>query len=102
MPSYHLLFWVPLVSIEYHIILPPFGSNSYILQYTMRSLESHDVNLTFFYVPQIVQSLRFDYKGYVERFIVETAKVSQLFAHQIIWNMLVNSYKMKIVKNPMI
>ena len=44
-------------------------------------------------MPQIVQSLRFDYKGYVERFIVETAKVSQLFAHQIIWNMLANSYK---------
>ena len=94
MPSYHLLFWAPLAPIDsITLFLPPFGSNSYILQYTMRSLESHDVNLTFFYVPQIVQSLRFDYKGYVERFIVETAKVSQLFAHQIIWNMLANSYK---------
>lgn len=93
-PSHHLLFWEPLSPIDsIQLFLPPFGSNSYILQYTMRSLEHHDVNLTFFYVPQIVQSLRFDARGYVERFIVETAKVSQLFAHQIIWNMLANSYK---------
>lgn len=92
-PSHHLLFWEPLSPIDsIQLFLPPFGNNSYILQYTMRSLEHHDVNLTFFYVPQIVQSLRFDAKGYVERFIVETAKVSQLFAHQIIWNMLANSY----------
>lgn len=94
MPSYQLLFWEPLSPIDsITLFLPPFGNNPYILQYTMRSLESHDVNLTFFYVPQIVQSLRFDAKGYVERFILETAKVSQLFAHQIIWNMLANSYK---------
>lgn len=93
-PSHHLLFWEPLSPIDaIQLFLPPFGHNPYVLQYTMRSLEYHDVNLTFFYVPQIVQSLRFDGKGYVERFIVETAKVSQLFAHQIIWNMLANSYK---------
>lgn len=94
MPSHHLLFWEPLSPLDsITLFLPPFGSNPYILQYTMRSLEYHDTNLTFFYVPQIVQSLRFDAKGYVERFILETAKVSQLFAHQIIWNMLANSYK---------
>ncbi|KAH3682753.1 hypothetical protein WICPIJ_006288, partial [Wickerhamomyces pijperi] len=68
-------------------------SNPFVIQYNMRSLESHDVNLTFFYVPQIVQSLRNDAMGYVGRFIVETGKVDQLFAHQIIWNMLANSYK---------
>lgn len=94
MPTHHLLFWDALSPIDaITLFLPPFGKNPYILQYTMRSLEHHDVNLTFFYVPQIVQSLRYDAKGYVKRFIVETARVSQLFAHQIIWNMLANSYK---------
>lgn len=93
-PSHHLLFWQTLSPVDcITLFLPPFGSNPFVLQFSMRSLEQHDVNLTFFYVPQIVQSLRFDAKGYVERFIVETAKVSQLFAHQIIWNMLANSYK---------
>lgn len=94
MPSHYLLFWEALSPIDaITLFLPPFGNNPYILQYTMRSLEHHDVNLTFFYVPQIVQSLRYDVKGYVKRFILETAQISQLFAHQIIWNMLANSYK---------
>lgn len=93
-PSHHLLFWEPLAPIDaITLFLPPFGRDSYLLQYSMRSLEHHDVNLTFFYVPQIVQALRHDDLGYVERFIVETAQVSQLFSHQIIWNMLANSYK---------
>jgi phosphatidylinositol 4-kinase len=92
--TYHLLYWAPLAPIDaITLFLPPFGKDAYTLQYTMRSLEHHDVNLTFFYVPQIVQSLRHDALGYVERFILETAQVSQLFAHQIVWNMLANSYK---------
>lgn len=94
MPLHLLLFWKPLSPVDaITLFLPPFNNNPYILQYAMRSLEHHDVNLTFFYVPQIVQSLRYDNKGYVQKIILETARVSQLFAHQIIWNMLANSYK---------
>ncbi|SCU77711.1 LAFA_0A03004g1_1 [Lachancea sp. 'fantastica'] len=93
--SFHYaLYWAstnPLQSIN--LFLPQWAKNTYVVQYNVRALESHDVNLTFFYVPQIVQCLRWDPLGYVERLIIDTAKISVLFSHQIIWNMLANSYK---------
>ncbi|KAI1382356.1 hypothetical protein F4677DRAFT_401744 [Hypoxylon crocopeplum] len=90
----YLLFWAPVnpvTAVTY--FLPAYRNNPFLIQYAMRALEYHSVDVTFFYVPQIVQSLRFDALGYVERYIIETAQFSQLFAHQIIWNMKANSYK---------
>ncbi|CAG7846286.1 Phosphatidylinositol 4-kinase stt4 Short=PI4-kinase; Short=PtdIns-4-kinase [Serendipita indica DSM 11827] len=81
----------PVVAVTY--FSPAYGNDSIILQYAHRVLEQHPVELTFFFVPQVVQALRYDALGYVERFIFETAKISQLFCHQIIWNMQANCYK---------
>ncbi|KAF4634881.1 hypothetical protein G7Y89_g3229 [Cudoniella acicularis] len=90
----YLLYWAPVNPITaVTLFLPAYRNHPFILQYAMRALESHSVDVTFFYVPQIVQTLRYDALGYVERYIVETAKFSQLFAHQIIWNMKANAYK---------
>ncbi|TFY82561.1 hypothetical protein EWM64_g1445, partial [Hericium alpestre] len=72
---------------------PRFRNEPYILQYAQRVLAQHPVDLTFFFVPQIVQALRFDELGYVRDFIFKTAKISQHFCHQIIWNMKANCYK---------
>ncbi|KAK8095944.1 Phosphatidylinositol 3 [Apiospora kogelbergensis] len=90
----YLLYWAPanpVTSVTY--FLPAYRNHPFLLQYAMRALEDHPVDVTFFYVPQIVQALRYDALGYVERYIIETAQFSQLFAHQIIWNMKANSYK---------
>jgi phosphatidylinositol 4-kinase len=90
----YMLYWKPvnpITAVTY--FLPAYGNHPFIIQYAMRALESHSVDVMFFYVYQIVQTLRYDVLGYVERYIIETAKFSQLFAHQIIWNMKANAYK---------
>ncbi|RMD43915.1 hypothetical protein DV735_g1178, partial [Chaetothyriales sp. CBS 134920] len=90
----YLLYWSPVGPMQaVSYFLPAYHSNPFVLQYAIRALESHSIDVTFFYVPQIVQCLRYDNLGYVERYIVETGAFSQLFAHQIIWNMKANAYK---------
>ncbi|POR31257.1 Phosphatidylinositol 4-kinase STT4 [Tolypocladium paradoxum] len=90
----YLLFWEPVNPLTaVTMFLPAYKDHPFLIQFAMRALESHSVDITFFYVPQIVQTLRYDNLGYVERYILETAQFSQLFAHQIIWNMKANSYK---------
>ena len=90
----YLLYWAPVNPITaVHYFLPEYHNDPYLMQYAISALESDAVDVTFFYVPQIVQTLRYDALGYVQRYIIETAKFSQLFAHQIIWNMTANAYK---------
>ncbi|KAF9190169.1 phosphatidylinositol-4- kinase, partial [Haplosporangium sp. Z 767] len=90
----YLVFWQPVPSITaISYFQPAFHNNPMVLQYAMRSLEDSPVEVVFFYVPQIVQALRHDNLGYVEKYIMRAAKVSQLFAHQIIWNMKANMFK---------
>ncbi|KAG9304177.1 hypothetical protein G9A89_019739 [Geosiphon pyriformis] len=90
----YLLYWSPvppITAITY--FSPAYNDHPLVLQYAMRVLEYHPVDVVFFYIPQIVQALRYDRLGYVERFIMGAARISQLFAHQIIWNMKANMYK---------
>ncbi|KAJ7172099.1 hypothetical protein C8R46DRAFT_1258016 [Mycena filopes] len=90
----YLLLWAPVPPVIANTFFERrFQNDPLILQYAHRVLEQHPVDLTFFFVPQVVQALRYDDLGYVARFIFETAKISQLFCHQIIWNMKANCYK---------
>ena len=91
---HEVVYWVPVSPLSsINLFLPPWNRNRFLLQYNLRALESHDVENTFFYVPQIVQCLRHDEDQYVARFILDTAKISLQFSHQIIWNMLANEYQ---------
>ncbi|KAI0075272.1 hypothetical protein K474DRAFT_1676500 [Panus rudis PR-1116 ss-1] len=90
----YLVVWAPVPPIlAITFFEKRYRNDPLLLQYAHRVLEGHPVDLTFFFVPQVVQALRHDDFGYVARFIFETAKISQLFCHQIIWNMKANCYK---------
>ncbi|KAI9142279.1 hypothetical protein BKA69DRAFT_1069366 [Paraphysoderma sedebokerense] len=90
----YLPTWSPIPPIQaINYFSPAYKSHPVVIQYAMRSLFSYPLDLTFFYIPQVVQTLRFDKSGFAEDFIVRAAKTSQVFAHQIIWNMNANMYK---------
>ncbi|KAJ1928311.1 phosphatidylinositol-4- kinase [Tieghemiomyces parasiticus] len=90
----YLLYWAPVAPVAATAYLT--GTHSaqpLVVQYAMRALAQYPIDVVFFYVPQLVQALRYDLLGYVERYILDAALISQLFAHQIIWNMKANMYK---------
>lgn len=60
----YLLFWdsvPPIIAATF--FEPRYHGNPTILQYAHRVLAQHPVDVTFFFVPQIVQALRYDELG---------------------------------------
>ncbi|TPX43028.1 hypothetical protein SeMB42_g04890 [Synchytrium endobioticum] len=88
-----LLYWGSVAPISAVSMLVEFQHHPWVLQYAVRVLESFPVEDVFFYIPQMVQGLKNDHSGYIEHFVLLAAKASQLFAHQIIWNMQANMKK---------
>ena len=59
-----LILWAPVPPIlATSFFEPRYKNDPLILQYAHRVLEQHLVELTFFYVPQVVQALRYDDLG---------------------------------------
>jgi phosphatidylinositol 4-kinase len=88
------LYWDPVTPIiAIQILSQTQKLQPWVVQYAIRSLEDFPITHVFFYIPQLVQGLRYDALGYIEKYILIAAKSSQYFAHQIIWNMEANMYK---------
>jgi phosphatidylinositol 4-kinase len=51
----------PVTAITY--LMPRYSGLPQMLQYAIRSLEHFDVDIVFFYIPQLVQALRYDRLG---------------------------------------
>ena len=59
-----MLFWAPAAPITAISFLDgKFNQDPWILQYAIRILEHFPIEQVFFYIPQLVQALRYDKLG---------------------------------------
>lgn len=76
----------PPPTIALSLLSPRYHAHPAVTQYAVRALRSFDTETTIFYLPQILQALRYDKSGLVEQLLLDAARQSDLVAHQIIWN----------------
>lgn len=95
----HLLYWVPTAMPNVLRLVSrngpervrprePLFVHPRVADYVGRCLRASEPHNVVFYLPQLVQALRFDRHGHMDSFMMETALTSVEVAHQLMWVLL--------------
>ncbi|XP_072972382.1 phosphatidylinositol 4-kinase alpha 1 [Typha angustifolia] len=68
-------------------LTPPFKGHPRVMAYVLRVLESYPPERVTFFMPQLVQALRYDEGKLVEGYLLGAARRSNIFAHILIWHL---------------
>jgi Phosphatidylinositol 3- and 4-kinase/PI4-kinase N-terminal region/Phosphoinositide 3-kinase family, accessory domain (PIK domain) len=82
----HLLYWSPAgLSTVLTLLKPPYVQNRVVNAYAVHSLRSHSYERVVFFLPQLVQSIRYDSRSLLREYLIEAASQSILLSHQVVW-----------------
>nr|CAD1832620.1 unnamed protein product [Ananas comosus var. bracteatus] len=68
-------------------LTPPYKGHLRVMAYVLRVLESYPPERVTFFMPQLVQALRYDEGKLVEGYLLGAARRSNIFAHILIWHL---------------
>ncbi|KAL5788548.1 hypothetical protein ACOSP7_005497 [Xanthoceras sorbifolium] len=68
-------------------LTPAYKGHPRVMAYVLRVLESYPPERVTFFMPQLVQSLRYDEGKLVEGYLLRAAQRSDVFAHILIWHL---------------
>ncbi|XP_074333514.1 phosphatidylinositol 4-kinase alpha 1 isoform X1 [Apium graveolens] len=68
-------------------LTPAYKGHPRVMAYILRVLESYPPERVTFFMPQLVQALRYDEEKLVEGYLLRAAHRSDIFAHILIWHL---------------
>ncbi|KAK8562793.1 hypothetical protein V6N12_010863 [Hibiscus sabdariffa] len=74
------------ITVALEFLTPLYKGHPRVMAYVLRVLESYPPDHVTFYMPQLVQSLRYD-EGRLEGYLLRATKKSDIFAHILIWHL---------------
>ncbi|KAL6909487.1 hypothetical protein ACP4OV_001768 [Aristida adscensionis] len=80
--------WAPCsVTQALEFLTPPYKGHPRVMAYVLRVLETYPPETVTFFMPQLVQSLRYDDQKLVEGYLLGAARRSNIFSHILIWHL---------------
>ncbi|EAX99218.1 Phosphatidylinositol 3- and 4-kinase family protein [Trichomonas vaginalis G3] len=85
----NFLFWSPLKPVQaLSLLVPEIMNDKRSASYVARCFEQFTRDESLMFIPQLVQSLRFDTHGVMQKFLMKFSESEEVFSHYLLWNIL--------------